>query len=116
MLPNFAGLWVQYSVGEFKLDRINPIDEGLPSYMLLCLFGCVFDYTKWNDFHWIASYNIEFLLMFGAIVVFVVANMCKNVFRLSHRQKDDVIHLLWLPAVLIVVLALIKLTGENWIY
>lgn len=26
MLPNFAGLWVQYSVGEFKLDRINPID------------------------------------------------------------------------------------------
>jgi hypothetical protein len=26
MIPNFIALWVQYSVGEFILDRINPID------------------------------------------------------------------------------------------
>jgi phosphatidylglycerophosphate synthase len=24
--PNFAGLWNQYSIGHFNLDRINPID------------------------------------------------------------------------------------------
>ena len=26
LYPNFAGLWNQYSIGHFKLDRINPID------------------------------------------------------------------------------------------
>ena len=24
--PNFVGLWNQYSIGHFNLDRINPID------------------------------------------------------------------------------------------
>jgi hypothetical protein len=26
LYPNFAGLWNQYSIGHFNLDRINPID------------------------------------------------------------------------------------------
>jgi hypothetical protein len=26
LYPNFVGLWNQYSIGHFKLDRINPID------------------------------------------------------------------------------------------
>ena len=26
LYPNFAGIWNQYSIGHFNLDRINPID------------------------------------------------------------------------------------------
>lgn len=57
LYPNFAGLWNQYSVGYFKLGRINPIDEGLPTFVLLCFGGCIFDYEKLNNFHIFASYN-----------------------------------------------------------
>jgi hypothetical protein len=58
LYPNFAGLWNQYSVGYFKLDRINPIDEGLPSFVLLCFGGCFFNYENFNNFHIFAGYNI----------------------------------------------------------
>jgi hypothetical protein len=46
LYPNFAGIWNQYSIGHFKLDRINPIDEGLPTYSLFALGGAFFNYFK----------------------------------------------------------------------
>ena len=46
LYPNFAGLWNQYSIGHFKLDRINPIDEGLPTYALFALGGAFINYFK----------------------------------------------------------------------
>jgi hypothetical protein len=57
MISNFIALWVQYSVGEFKLDRINPIDEGLPSYALMSFAGCLFDFSFWNKYHLFETYN-----------------------------------------------------------
>ena len=58
LYPNFAGLWNQYSIGHFKLDRINPIDEGLPSYALFALGGAFFNYfDSFNSFHYFAKLN-----------------------------------------------------------
>lgn len=58
LYPNFAGLWNQYSIGHFKLERINPIDEGLPSYSLFSLFGAFFNYFEFfNKHHIFARWN-----------------------------------------------------------
>lgn len=111
MLPNFAGLWTQYGVGEFKLDRINPIDEGLPSYQLLALGGFFFDYSFWQKQHLVSSYNMEFLLGFSVVVVVICTKMCKDVLSQTTRSKQDMLAKLALPAVLIAVLALIRFGG-----
>lgn len=59
LYPNFAGLWNQYSIGHFKLDRINPIDEGLPTYSLFALFGAFCNYYGFfNTYHIFNKWNI----------------------------------------------------------
>lgn len=35
----FCAMWGQYSIGYFKLGRINPVDEGLPLYSIACIFA-----------------------------------------------------------------------------
>jgi len=80
LYPNFAGLWNQYSVGYFKLDRINPIDEGLPSFVLLCFGGCFFNYENFNNFHIFASYNIEILSLGAVAILFILLKLNKNIF------------------------------------
>lgn len=58
LYPNFAGLWNQYSIGYFKLDRINPVDEGLPTYALFALGGAFFNYFGFfNSFHYFSKWN-----------------------------------------------------------
>lgn len=116
MVPNFAGLWMQYSVGEFKLDRINPIDEGLPTYAIFAILSGIFQWHFWNDFHIWNTYNEEFLSVFSVVVVIIIANMCKNILKESKRGRADVLSKLWLPVILVASLLAVKLSGCDFIY
>lgn len=111
MVPNFLGLWTQYGVGEFKLDRINPIDEGLPSYQLIALAGYFIDFSFWKKPHIISSYNIEFLLFFSVVVVLICAKMCKDVMKTTGRSKADMFSKFVLLVVLIAALCLFRFGG-----
>jgi len=48
MIPNFLAIWTQYGTGQFKLQIINPIDEGLPLYQILILCGAFVNYSFWR--------------------------------------------------------------------
>lgn len=43
MSTYFCAMWSQYSVGFFKLGRVNPVDEGLPTYAISCLIATQID-------------------------------------------------------------------------
>lgn len=43
MSTYFCAMWSQYSVGFFKLGRVNPVDEGLPVYAICCLIATQID-------------------------------------------------------------------------
>lgn len=43
MSTYFCAMWSQYSVGFFKLGRVNPVDEGLPVYAIFCLIATQID-------------------------------------------------------------------------
>jgi hypothetical protein len=111
MIPNFLGLWTQYGVGEFKLDRINPIDEGLPSYQLMALSGFFIDFSFWKRDHLISSYNIEFLLIFSVVVIVACTKMCKDVMKNTKRSTSDMLNKFVLPYVLISALCLFRFGG-----
>jgi hypothetical protein len=111
MIPNFLGLWTQYGVGEFKLDRINPIDEGLPSYQLMALTGYFVDFSFWKSHHIFSSYNMEFMLFFSGVVVLICANMCKDVMKTTKRSKLDMLSKFLLPLVLIAAACLFRFGG-----
>ena len=47
----FFAMWMQYSIGFFRLGRINPVDEGLPAYALLVLVVSFIDRSYFDSFH-----------------------------------------------------------------
>lgn len=53
----FTAMWSQYSIGFFRLGRINPVDEGLPSYALLAFIMGFIDLTHFGDKHIFATYG-----------------------------------------------------------
>jgi len=48
MLIYFCAMWSQYSVGYFRLGRINPVDEGLPAYSILAILNIFLPNDFWN--------------------------------------------------------------------
>ena len=48
MLVSFAAMWSQYCMGFFRLGRINPIDEGLPSYALFAFISIYIPFNFWG--------------------------------------------------------------------
>ena len=48
MVIYFCSIWAQFSTGIFELGRINPIDEGLPTYALFALANVWIPYTFWS--------------------------------------------------------------------
>lgn len=103
LYPNFAGLWNQYSIGHFKLDRINPIDEGLPTYSLFALFGAFVNYFEFfNTQHIYAKWNIEILIVIAVGITFAVLKLHRDLITNPRiRHKEDIIMKLLLPIVLI---------------
>ena len=41
MIIYFCAMWSQYSIGYFRLGRVNPVDEGLPLTALTAV-ACVY--------------------------------------------------------------------------
>lgn len=56
MSTYFFAMWSQYSVGYFKLGRINPVDEGLPMYAIMCLIATQLDLSAVNQKHVYGTY------------------------------------------------------------
>jgi hypothetical protein len=48
MLIYFCAMWSQYSVGYFRLGRINPVDEGLPAYAIVAILSIFLPQGFWN--------------------------------------------------------------------
>ena len=81
LIPNFVALWNQYSTGFFDLDRINPIDEGIPTYAVFAILAAFLDFTKFNHFNIIAQYNEESLLLIGFGIGSIVIKVLISLFR-----------------------------------
>ena len=110
LYPNFAGLWNQYSIGHFKLDRINPIDEGLPTYSLFALFGAFCNYFGFfNTHHIFAKWNVEIVVVIAVGITFTVLKLHRDLITNPLiRQKEDIVMKLLLPTVLITTLLVWK--------
>lgn len=111
MVPNFILIWVQYGIGAFHLDVVNPIDDGLPSFQILALFGFFLNYSFWRQHHWFTSYNYELLLGFLVLVFIVCGKMTRNVLQETTRKRNDMLGVLILPAVLVAIVVAVKLSG-----
>lgn len=51
MLIYFIAMWSQYSVGYFRLGRINPVDEGIPAYALTVIIFTQIDLKIFQKQH-----------------------------------------------------------------
>ena len=79
LYPNFAGLWNQYSIRHFNLDRINPIDEGLPTFSLFALGGAFVNYFEFFNTHHIwFTWNKEILIVIGLTITFTVLKLHRD--------------------------------------
>jgi ethanolaminephosphotransferase len=52
----FCAMWSQYCVGLFKLNRINPVDEGLPFYAICCFIATQLDLSFLEKEHIYGTY------------------------------------------------------------
>ena len=77
----FCAMWSQYCIGYFRLGRINPVDEGLPSYAFLCLLATQLDLSVVNEFHIYGSYGEEVVYILLILLGPVDYSLCKNIFR-----------------------------------
>ena len=78
----FCAMWSQYSVGYFKLGRVNPVDEGLPLYALFCLMATQIDFTT---YHIVGTYGEEFIYF-----LFVVC-IPQNIYMVKDIMKNRII-------------------------
>lgn len=53
----FSAMWNQYSTGVFRLGRINPVDEGLPSLAIGSLLFIFLPTDGYDQFHIFAPFN-----------------------------------------------------------
>ena len=52
----FCAMWSQYCVGYFRLGRVNPIDEGIPSYAIGCFIATQIDLSGASKYHIYGTY------------------------------------------------------------
>lgn len=97
MLIYFCAMWSQYSIGYFRLGRINPVDEGLPSYAIITILSAFLPPDFWNQQHWFGKINEEIVSVLGVLVVLIIYFMVKDNFSKAVRPKADVLRVLLLP-------------------
>lgn len=86
----FCAMWSQYCIGYFRLGRINPVDEGLPTYALLCLLCTQLDLSGINNFHIIGTYAQEVLYVILVLLIPTDYSLCKNIFKETKRPMSEV--------------------------
>jgi hypothetical protein len=86
----FCAMWSQYAVGYFRLGRINPVDEGLPAYALLCLLTMMIDQTQLRNYHYFGTYSEEFVFSLVVLLIPSIYNLTKDVFVKPVRPKLDI--------------------------
>lgn len=79
----FCAMWSQYSVGYFKLGRVNPVDEGLPAYAIMCLLATQINFSKYmNQKHVLGTYGEEviygLLLLLIPQTIYMTKDILKN--------------------------------------
>lgn len=79
----FCAMWSQYCIGYFRLGRINPVDEGLPIYAIMCLVATQVDLSMVSQHHIYGSYAEEIIYIMLILLVPTVYSLCKDIFRKS---------------------------------
>lgn len=113
MLIYFCAMWSQYSTGVFRLERINPVDEGLPGFAIIALICIFLPKGFWKREWALGSYNHTLLYGFLVLVVLIIYFMVKDVFKKAIRSKADVRRVLLLPFSYGVGLLLLRLGGAD---
>jgi hypothetical protein len=81
----FSALWNQYSTGVFRLGRINPVDEGLPTLALTAVLFIFVSSEGFDKFHIFAPLNQEILTGMGVILAALLVTMNKDILKNSIR-------------------------------
>lgn len=78
----FCAMWSQYSVGYFKLGRVNPVDEGLPAYAIMCLLATQIDFPKYmNQKHVLGTYGEEVIYALLLLLIPQTIYMTKDILK-----------------------------------
>lgn len=77
----FCAMWSQYCVGYFKLGRVNPVDEGLPSYAIFCLVVTQLDLSGLTKYHIIGTVSQEIVLFLTLLLIPQTIYMVKDIFK-----------------------------------
>jgi hypothetical protein len=81
----FSALWNQYSTGVFRLGRINPVDEGLPTLALTAVLFIFVSSEGFDKFHIFAPLNQEILTGMWVILAAILVTMNKDILKNSIR-------------------------------
>jgi len=77
LIPNFFLLWSEYGCGVFKLDFINPVDEGIPFIQLTTIATIFLGGSFWQGFNIFSALGYELLLIFIVISTLVTIKTIK---------------------------------------
>ena len=92
----FCAMWSQYCVGYFRLGVINPVDEGLPTYALLCIVATQLDLSIINEFHILGTYGEEVIYLLLVLLIPVDYSLCRDIFKSSTRPLPEILFMLLL--------------------
>lgn len=81
MSTYFCAMWSQYCVGYFKLGRVNPVDEGLPTYALACFGLTLVDRSVITQHHWVGTVGEEAIYVLCVLLGPQVIYMSKDIFK-----------------------------------
>lgn len=98
MLTFFSAMWSQYGTGFFRLGQINPVDEGLPGYALTAILCIFLPEGFWSRSDILGKNNQLLLVILAVLLVSIIYHMVKDIFKQAVRPKDDILHVLYLPA------------------
>ena len=89
-------MWMQYSIGFFRLGRINPVDEGLPSYALLAFILAFIDKSQFANYHIFGTVGEEFIICLVPLLMAQLFMMGKFILKKAVRPRNEVLSVLWL--------------------
>lgn len=81
MAPFFCYLWNQYSTGVFKLARVNPVDEGLPTLALSALLFIFISSEGFDEFHIFAPLNVEIMSCLSIVLIAILISANKDILK-----------------------------------
>lgn len=83
----FMAMWSQYSIGFFRLGRINPVDEGLPAYAFLAFMLAFIDQSYFEPYHIFGTIGEEFIICLVPLLILQLLQMGKYIVRKAIRPK-----------------------------